>query len=156
MCTYFKAFSFRGTFPLARGSARGPGWRLRPHSPAICSRSMLIMSQSPCPYLKKFLYGRPWHHYVHWRKDITVTTPKNPQNDWLYAHSSTKKKDVVIKRTHINVRLLVASVGEYNKWVFITPAWHFSITETWLLRNTNRNMMLSGSLQQFLCAIRQR
>jgi len=30
-------------------------------------------------------------------KIFTVTTPKNPHNDRLYAHPSTSKKDVVTK-----------------------------------------------------------
>jgi len=31
---------------------------------------------------------------------FTATTPKNPQSDRLYAHLSTKKKDVTTKRLH--------------------------------------------------------
>jgi len=31
---------------------------------------------------------------------FTVGTPKHPQNDRLYAHPSTKKKDVATKRAH--------------------------------------------------------
>jgi len=42
-------------------------------------------------------------------KIFTVTVPKNPQNDRLYAHPSNKKKDVVHT---INVQLLITSVGE--------------------------------------------
>jgi len=31
----------------------------------------------------------------------TFTTPKNPQNDQLYAYPSSKKKDVVTKRRSV-------------------------------------------------------
>jgi len=49
-------------------------------------------------------------------KILTVITPKNPQNDRLYARPSTKKKDVVTMTynacAHISVQSHVASVGE--------------------------------------------
>jgi len=45
-------------------------------------------------------------------KTFTVITPRNPQNDRLYAHLSTNKKDVVTKRLHTNVQSLIALVGE--------------------------------------------
>jgi len=32
------------------------------------------------------------------KERVTVTTPKNPQNDRLYAYPSNKKKDAAIKR----------------------------------------------------------
>jgi len=35
-----------------------------------------------------------------YKKIFTVTTPNNPQNDRLYEHPSTKKKDVVTKGLH--------------------------------------------------------
>jgi len=38
-------------------------------------------------------------------KIVTVTTLKNPQNDRLYAHLSTKKKDVVTKRLRTQLAL---------------------------------------------------
>jgi len=45
------------------------------------------------------------------RKIFTVTTPKNPQNDRLYAYLSSKKKDKT-PRHEINVQSSTASVGE--------------------------------------------
>jgi len=84
-------------------------------------------------------------------KTFTVITPKNPQNDRLYAHPSTKKKDVATKRlcTQCNVRLLMTSVGE-SQVVDIIPVWYLRITESRLLRSINRNVML---LQQFLLSV---
>jgi len=54
-------------------------------------------------------------------KIFTATTPKNPQNDRLYAHPSTKKKDVVTKRLCTQcVQSVTASVGE-SQAVDVTP-----------------------------------
>jgi len=53
---------------------------------------------------------------------FTVATMKNSQNDRLYAHPSTKKKDVITKRlrTQINVQSLMASVSKS------TSGWHYT------------------------------
>ena len=47
-------------------------------------------------------------------KIFTTTTPKNVQNDQLYAYPSTKKKDVVTKRLCIQLMFQSpkATVGE--------------------------------------------
>jgi len=84
-------------------------------------------------------------------KIFTLTTPKNTQNDRLYAHSSIKKKQVMKKTpAHtINVRSLMTSADEWP--VIDIPVWHLSITESKLVRSIKRNMML---LQQ-MPAIRQ-
>jgi len=54
-----------------------------------------------------------------------MITPKNPRNERLYAHPSTKKKDVATKR---NVQSLMISV----------TVWHLSITESRLMMSIDR------------------
>jgi len=39
--------------------------------------------------------------FVHWRKDISVVAPKSVQKDQLYAHLSSKKKDIATKNACI-------------------------------------------------------
>jgi len=44
-------------------------------------------------------------------KIFTVITPKNSQNDRLYAHPSTKKKDVVTKRLRTRLTLVTDDIS---------------------------------------------
>jgi len=63
-------------------------------------------------------------------KIFTVTTPKNPQNDRLYAYPSTKKErhhKWQNAYVHGNVQSLMTSVGE-QQVADITPVWYLSIT----------------------------
>jgi len=80
--------------------------------------------------------------------EFTVTTPKNPHNDLLYAYLSNKKKDVVTKRPCTQLTFSHWSAGE-SQVVHITPVWHLSITESRLVWSINHNVT------QFLPAIRQ-
>jgi len=54
-------------------------------------------------------------------KIFTVTTPKNSQNDRLYAHPSTKIKDVATKRLRIQLTFSL----RVTQVVDITTVRHF-------------------------------
>ena len=71
-------------------------------------------------------------------KMFIVARPKKNQNDPLYAHASTKKKDVATKlqRTQLTFsQSLMASVSE-SKVVDITQILHLLITKSRPLRPT--------------------
>jgi len=67
-----------------------------------------------------------------------VTTPKNPQNDGLYARPSIKQKDVAATRSHS----LMASVGESE-----VVDNNLRLVDHGVMASEERNLIL---LQQFL------
>ena len=79
---------------------------------------------------------------------FTVATPKNLQNAWLYAHPSTKKKDVMTKWLHTQ-RSVTDGISRRRSasLVDIAPVCYLSITESRIVTSINSNVML---LQQFL------
>jgi len=68
------------------------------------------------------------------KKILTLATPKNPQNDRLYAYLWTRKKDVIAK--HLLTQLTFSHwwhQSASNKWLMITPVWYLLIMESGLV-----------------------